>query len=343
MATTKAKALAIIPHVTGPLSLLGSCSIFYDIWSDRKQKLKRPYFRILLGLSIADAITSFWLGLSTWPIPEGTDGVYGASGNTQTCTAQGFFVQLIVLSPCYNLNLSLYYLLLGKYHLTEEQISKRFERYMHAGAIITAFGFAIVGLPLTLYNNANLWCWIAAWPPSCEDASGNHGDVPCERGHNAWLFRWLIFYGPIWLIILTVTVMLMMLTRSVRAEEKRIIEMQKAMRSEPSSSNNMIDSETSPTADEQQSQQQNRQEVPRVSRPLEMYESHRYERSRQMFHQAIFYCGVFYLSWLFVTINRMYQLITGESNYALLVLHSVFGPLQGLMNFIVYRHGQITA
>ncbi|KAL7530253.1 hypothetical protein ACHAXR_003389 [Thalassiosira sp. AJA248-18] len=325
---TQAKALAIIPHVTGALSLLGSCSILYDIWCDRKEKLKRPYYRILLGMSIADAATSFWLGLSTWPIPRWTEGVYGAAGTTASCTVQGFFVQLIVLSPCYNLNLSLYYLLLGKYHLTEEQIAKRFERCMHAGAIIIGFGFAILGLPLTLYNNANLWCWIAAYPSNCEDNSGNHGDVPCERGHNAWLFRWAIFYGPIWLIIITVTVMLIMLTQSVRMEEKRMVEMQKQQRAQRPS---FVDSENV-TNDQ-----------PRVSAPFVLYETHRYERSRQIFHQAVFYCGVFYLSWLFVTINRLYQLITGKNNFPLLVLHSIFGPLQGFLNFIVYRHGQITA
>ena len=69
------KALAVIPHATGPLSLLGSLSIIYDIlFCDRQRKLSRPYYRFILGMSCADAITSLWLSLSTWPIPEGTPG-----------------------------------------------------------------------------------------------------------------------------------------------------------------------------------------------------------------------------------------------------------------------------
>lgn len=52
-------------------------------------------------LSIYDAIGSFSLGLSTWPIPRGTEGVYGAVGNTQTCTAQGFFNQVIGIISLY--------------------------------------------------------------------------------------------------------------------------------------------------------------------------------------------------------------------------------------------------
>lgn len=144
------RALAIIPKVTGPLSLIGSCSILYDIFSsDRKKKLSRPYYRIMLGLSCADVVTSFMFSLSTWPIPQGSEGVWGAAGTTQTCTAQGFLLQLMLLSPMYNFSLALYYLLLSKYHLTEEQIAKRYERYMHAVTIFVGFGFAILGLPLT--------------------------------------------------------------------------------------------------------------------------------------------------------------------------------------------------
>ena len=87
---TQHKVLAIIPHVTGALSIIGSCWIIYDIVMRRKRKLTiSPYHRILLGMSLYDAICSFSLGLAALPIPQGTVDVYGAVGNTQTCTAQG--------------------------------------------------------------------------------------------------------------------------------------------------------------------------------------------------------------------------------------------------------------
>ena len=84
-ALSQKQALAIIPKLTGPLSILGSCSILYDILSDKKRKLKRPYFRIMLVLSFVDIITSFSTFLSTWPIPQGTEGVVYAAGTTETC------------------------------------------------------------------------------------------------------------------------------------------------------------------------------------------------------------------------------------------------------------------
>ena len=204
---------------------------------------------------------------------------------------------------------------------------------MHAIALSIGLGFAILGLPLTLYNNANLWCWIASYPTGCEDMTGHHHtDVPCTRGQYAWLFRWLIFYGPLWLIILSVTVSMIMLTRSVKKEEKGVIE-QTEFRSHVLNANH-LDLETSDVTEEGRCSD---------TSPTASDVVHRLERSRLIFHQAAFYVVAFYLVWLFPTLSRVYQLITGESSFFLLAMSSLFAPLQGLMNFIVYRHGQIVA
>ena len=340
------------------MSVLGASSIIYDILSDRKEKLKSPYYRILLVMGCVDTSSSFWIGLSTWPVPRGTaygeatvflltktiflsrpcsysailslfDEVYGAVGTTASCTAQGFFAQLNLLSPLYNLNLALYYLLLGKYHLTDKEIANRYERYMHPISLIIAIVIAIAGLPLTLYNNANLWCWIAPYPSNCEENNGDPGEVPCERGQDAWLYRWLFFYCILWIIIVTVTVIMVLLIRSAVSDERRFIALQKETRSKRPSARII---ESSPYGDEN----------PILCSTMDLSEAHRYERSRQTFRQAMFYLGVFYLTWVFQTVNRLYQLITGESVFILLVLHTIFAPLHGFFNFIVYRHGQIT-
>lgn len=46
--------------------------------------------------------------------------------------------------------LAIFYLLVGKYHMTEDDIAKKYEVYMHATATIPVIGVAIAGLPLTL-------------------------------------------------------------------------------------------------------------------------------------------------------------------------------------------------
>ena len=138
---SQAKALAILPHITGTLSLLGSSSILYDILKDRNVKMKRPYCRIMLELSLFDILASSSYALSTIPMPAGT--IYGARGTTQTCTAAGFFIHLSVGSLLFNLMLTIYYTLSGRYKMTDEDFAKKYERYMHATGVVFTLSVAL--------------------------------------------------------------------------------------------------------------------------------------------------------------------------------------------------------
>lgn len=60
-------------------------------------------------------------------------------------------------------------------------------------------------------------------------------------------------------------------------------------------------------------------------------------KSTQVFHQALYYLGAFYMTHLFSTVNRILEQTRGESYFPLVVLHSFFDPLQGFLNFLVYR------
>lgn len=143
LSESQLKTLAIIPRITGAFSTLGSFSIMYDIWKDREHKLKRPYYRILLGMSLFDFISSIAFGLATLPMPVDTPFVYGARGTTQTCTAQGFFIQWMLGSVFYNFVLSLYYTLSGKYKMSDEVFAKRYEPFLHGAAVLITLGFAL--------------------------------------------------------------------------------------------------------------------------------------------------------------------------------------------------------
>lgn len=105
--------LAIVPKVSSTFSLFGSGWILIEVLTDRSSvpKRKHPYHRLLLGMSVYDILESIWNFVSTWAIPQGTEGVWDASGTTATCTAQGFFLTLSVAVPIYNAFLSLYYVL----------------------------------------------------------------------------------------------------------------------------------------------------------------------------------------------------------------------------------------
>mgnify|MGYP000313952378 CR=1 FL=1 len=195
-------ALVIVPKVTGFISILFSGLVILTVCLD-KEKRNKTYHRLLLGISCVDISSSFWLGLSTWPIPRET-GIKGSRGNTLSCTVQGFFTQFGVASSFYNASLSVFYLLVIRYGWKEKRI-RQVEPFLHAIPILWGLGTSIAGTCLTIFNSANLWCWIASYQ---------------DRGANANLYRWVFFYGPLWSMIFIVTINVILIFQHVRRIER---------------------------------------------------------------------------------------------------------------------------
>lgn len=81
------QALALVFKLSGGLSTLGSLWIISDVVRKRIQERQSPFRRLMLGMSINDAVASSWLFASSWALPEGY--WWGANGNQITCTLQG--------------------------------------------------------------------------------------------------------------------------------------------------------------------------------------------------------------------------------------------------------------
>jgi len=64
----------------------------------------------------------------------------------------------------------------------------------------------------------------------------------------------------------------------------------------------------------------------------------RRKHSKQVAVQGYWYCGAFYLTWLFPTVTRLVQLIAGKTPYPLILITAMFVPIQGFFNFLVYMH-----
>jgi len=62
----------------------------------------------------------------------------------------------------------------------------------------------------------------------------------------------------------------------------------------------------------------------------------------EVFHQALFYLGTFYLTHVWSTTNRLVQAITADSSFFLLVMHAFFDPFQGFLNYWVYQRPRYT-
>jgi len=62
----------------------------------------------------------------------------------------------------------------------------------------------------------------------------------------------------------------------------------------------------------------------------------KYIRTKKVASQALFYVGAFYATWVFGTINRLQQLVSSTPVFGLMLMHSIFVPMQGALNFFVY-------
>lgn len=194
---SQSRALAMLPKVSGSLSVIFSTLIICTVARDHKKR-SRTYHRLLVGISLVDISSSFWLGLSTWPIPK-SDNVLWSVGNDITCNLQGFFIQFGISSSFYNASLSIYFLLVIRYGWQDSRI-KRLEPWLHAIPLLWGFGTSIAGLSVGIFGNANLWCWISPQ-------------------YNT--YHWSFFYGPLWIMIVIVTITSMMIYGYVRTIDRR--------------------------------------------------------------------------------------------------------------------------
>lgn len=236
MAISRSKqiALAMVPKFSSVLSLLGSGWIVVEVLTETKiPKVRHPYHRLLLAMAIYDILESVWNFMSTWPIPKGTPNVYGAIGNTATCSVQGYFLTLSVAVPIYNAFLALYYMLVIVYGYKDDRIKVFIEPAMHIVAFIWAAGTATVSAGMGLINNANLWCWIAPYPNDCLDSRRYGSDQStCTRGDNAWIYRWAFYFAPLWSCILFATLCTLAVYRKVKYHDMLTLRYRRPERSQ---------------------------------------------------------------------------------------------------------------
>lgn len=153
------------------------------ILSDRKTKLKRTYHRILLCMSLMDIFQSMAYVFATTPVPTGTPNFYGASGNRETCTAQGFFIVLGYSVPLYNVALSLYYILFT----INKNSYRKLENCFHLICLGIPLCMGIGGVIGNEINNTGSICFFAVYPLDClEDNS-----VECIRGLRANIYMYI--------------------------------------------------------------------------------------------------------------------------------------------------------
>jgi len=178
-------ALSIVQHIAGALSFLGGMHIFCRAWSRRIC----PFDRIMLGLSVH---TMLWGIVHLWgtaAIPYGTPGVYGARGNTTTCSAMGFLFQVSMVVPFYYIFLSCYSWVVVMHGNFDAKKYELIEVLIHIGVHVFPIASAVYLVATESFHSNGLYCWIV---PS----SGCDGDEECnnpQEQHNhpkttLWIF-----------------------------------------------------------------------------------------------------------------------------------------------------------
>ena len=299
--------------------------------------MSRTYSRLLLVMSLFDLSTSIAQALGTWPMPVESGVVY-AVGNEMTCNAQGFFTQLGVGAPMMNCSLTFYYLMVIGFPLISEARVLQIEWFLFGIPLTVAFSTAIMGLPLTLYNPSGLWCWISAVPGSCGNDRAGDGD--CIRGDYAWIYRWAVYYAPVWFCVLTITFNMAIVTYLVWSMEwKDKKDKAEEVGTRKSITNSSGESDPEEHAKGEEEEEEGESVIPKP--PAEQQdESH---VASEVFWQAFYYVLAFYITWIAPTVLRMLQTIEKPVPYYVIMLMGILLPMQGFFNFLVYIRPRIVS
>lgn len=344
LTTGQLTALALLPKLTGGLSCLFSLLISVTILRDKSRR-RLCYHRLLCGISLVDMSASFWMFMSTWPVPSHSEpSVVWAVGGMRTCLAQGFMVQFSITSPIYNAGLAIYYFLVIVRGWKEKEI-RRIEWLLHAAPLTWGITTSLSGLLLGVYGNANLWCWVTA---------------------EHYAFRWAAYYGPLWCAILVATACCVVIYLHVRrftvvAAVQQSFGMDRMRYTEEDEEEGERKSGLNEESDESDEKQEERPDeeamhdtpaatsvasterrviVPDTFRETlrhSRYVRRQSRRLQEIAHQCFWYAAAFYITFAAVTTLRVLQTIDSHLySFPLVVAAAITVPMQGLPNFLIY-------
>ena len=141
-----------------------------------------------------------------------------------------------------------------------------------------------------------MWCCINAKPKGCIQSYEGLGPTTCTRGDNAYIYRLAIYYAPIWTCIIFAAVSMIIIYNSIRAQE----------------------------AIEEKFYADHAQRF-----DLDGRGRMRNKKQKEVARQAYLYIGGFLMVWTIPTVNRILQFFDMRF-FPLVLLHSIFSPLQGV-------------
>jgi hypothetical protein len=315
--------LIVTPMLTGSVSALASLSVIISILRSNV-KLTTAYRRVIFGISVFDLIQSLSQASSSMPMSAGT--VWGAIGNDTTCDIQGFTTVIGVTgSLLYSLALSIYFLCVIKFEMTEIIIGKFAEPLLHIGPISISFSISIYMYIRQWYNPVDYFCW-AVPSELLECLEGSESNVACieESKGDIKLISFLVGFPVIAVLALNIAA-LGIIWHTEYAQSVR-------NRSPPC-----------PSISEHRSSGESQRIRPtdmgplaqRLSRPSRAS----LQRRKEIANRAKAYILGFLMTYLFSLIVRLWEIqYSTPAPFALHFLARFFYPLQGLFNLLIYTY-----
>jgi hypothetical protein len=191
-------ALILINIASSLLSIAGSSIIVYSVLTTTEKP--SVYNRMMFGLSMCNILHSICLLISPLLIPANGGRIW-AHGDEQTCTMLGFFMQLGVAFPLYQVSLHVFFLLAIVYGISEAKIIKWIEPTLHVLPILYPLVTASAGVGISLYseNELGMTCWIGEYPRGCN----NNHEVECVSTIIGWIYSGIPHVGTLVFLVIS--------------------------------------------------------------------------------------------------------------------------------------------
>ena len=330
------KAISIVPIPVAVLSIFGSISIIQIACRNRKSKKWTPYTRLLIAISCCDIIYSITMAVSGFMLPRETSHRIWAIGNGATCTALGFFSQFFVSVLAYHGMLSVYFLLSARYRISNDDIARKYEPWMHLISLGYPVLMGVIGVSMGVFHENELGqgCWVNNYPENCGEEPGQ---PTCQTAMLGWIFGGGITVLAFGGIVANNLAILLYVRRQtmIKIARKEILTSPQT-KVEPENGGKALSS------GETQSSNSNEEEETEVDQPRQLASALRKDQLKRLklvASQAFLYVAAFLLTTSWTGLLQGIQSISYTTDvnltelevklYPVLVLQAFFLPLQG--------------
>ncbi len=187
--------VSFIRPMAGSISLISSAAIIYHIFKSH-YGFSTTYHRLMLGLSVADILSSCAHVISAVSVPEEMRYLYPhANGTTGSCTFRSIILIFgSIAGVLYNCSICMRYLAIIRYNKKDCYIKEKLEFWFHGISFIVPLVINIILGSQKIFNNAGrkgTFCFAHEYnPPHCigygngSTPPGDDFHIPCGRGEN---------------------------------------------------------------------------------------------------------------------------------------------------------------